>query len=206
MNSKNLGKMSRGPNRVALTRRDVIVGVATAALLASSPAILAVTSRKSRGKRATATSTTYSLRRYMAACAVLGDGRLLVTGGYDKPPDKSSGGLVLNSALIFDPSRGQWFDAAPMAIPRARHAAVSLADGTVAVLGGLSTNPTASVEIYDPRTNTWSVASSLAHPRYDHCAFVDGSYVYVLGGIAQSVLSSIEVFEMGSGTHLPPRI
>jgi N-acetylneuraminic acid mutarotase len=185
--------MARGPDK-GLTRREIIGGAAVIALVAASPVAQAIGPRKRRGQTR-ATPIGAPLRRYMAAAAGLGDGRILVTGGYDKPWGNEQEPSALNSAVIFDPASNTWSAAAPMGSPRARHASVSLADGRVAVLGGLGMNPTGSVEIYDPRTNTWERAASLKQPRYDHTATSEGGIVYVMGGSSNTMLSSLETYD-----------
>lgn len=128
----------------------------------------------------------------MAASAVLGDGRILIVGGYDKPMMPGAKASPLCSAVIFDPRTNTWFEAASMRLPRARHSAVALEDGRVAVLGGVGITPTASVEIYDPMTDTWAAGDSLAQPRYDHSAVRDGDLIYIFGGSSQGMLSTVE--------------
>lgn len=63
------------------------------------------------------------------AGALLGDGRVLITGGYD-PTDAKK-------ALIYDPAAGgSWVVAPSMSHARGRHAAATLTDGSVLVVGG----------------------------------------------------------------------
>jgi N-acetylneuraminic acid mutarotase len=133
------------------------------------------------------------MARYMAAAATMGDGRILITGGYDRPAGPGAAPQPLSSAMIYDPASGQWTSAAPMGLPRARHAAVALSDGRVAVVGGISIQPTGSVEIYDPRTNKWTAGGALAQPRYDHAAAASGQEIVVMGGSSQTMLGSVEV-------------
>ncbi len=177
-----------------VSRRDLLAGAAAVAVAVASPVVLAApVAKRAKGQEASPTGT--PLRRYMAASAVLGDGRILVTGGYDRPLAENATPSPLNSAMILDPRTGKWSNAAPMRSHRARHAAVALLDGRIAVLGGLGMNPTASVEIYDPRTNTWEAGIPLAQPRYDHSAVIDGTNIYVLGGSSNSMLSSTEIYQ-----------
>lgn len=85
-----------------------------------------------------------------------------------------------------------------MKVPRARHAAVTLADGRVAVLGGVHTRPTASVEVFDPAAGTWTGGGEMALPRYDHMAETDGYSIFVMGGSAQGMMSGVETFMLGA--------
>lgn len=193
---KKSDRMTRAPSvRGTLSRREVLAGAAIAALAASIPAAIAAPAGKVRRARRGSTTMNAPPRRYMAAAAALGDGRILVTGGYDRPVKGDIPPFALNSALIYDPSNDRWSVATGMANPRARHAAVSLPDGRVAVLGGMGMNPTASVEIYDPSTDTWSAGAPLGQPRYDHAAAVCGKQLLIVGGSSQSMLSSHEIYD-----------
>jgi hypothetical protein len=184
---------TRGPSR-GITRREVIAGGAIAVLAASAPAAFAQPAGK-RKDQAKLNAVGSPLRRYMAAAAVLGDGRLLISGGYDRPWKGEAHQMPLNSAVIYDPANDSYSQAAPMALPRARHAAVALSDGRIAVLGGMSLSSTASVEIYDPRSNTWETGPPMQQPRYDHAAAASGGAVYVMGGSSATMLASLEIYD-----------
>lgn len=181
-----------------LSRREVLVGAAAAALAASVTTASAKTQRAAM--RAQTRQANAPVLRYMAAAAVLGDGRVLITGGYDQPVTGRNMPNALSSVVVYDPASGEYASAAPMRVARARHAAVQLRDGRVAVIGGVGTNPTASVEIYDPGSDTWTVSSPLAQPRYDHVAVYDGNSVLVFGGSGQSMLASVETVYPGGVT------
>lgn len=131
----------------------------------------------------------------MGAAAPLPDGRILVSGGYGRPW-KDVPPSALNSVQIYDPRSGRWESAAPMMLPRARHSAVALSDGRVAVIGGINLNATSSVEIYDPRRDTWESGPALAQPRYDHSAVEQNGQIYVFGGSGQAMLASIEILHL----------
>lgn len=189
-----------------LTRRDVLVGAAATALLGGASSAVAAASRARRQPSAPLLAASLSANRYMAASAVLADGRILIAGGYGRRWTEGSSISPLSSVVILDPNSGQSYSVAPMVVPRARHAAVTLSDGRVAVLGGVGINPTASVEIYDPRTNRWQSAASLSQPRYDHSAVFSGGAIYVLGGMSLSGVSGFEVLypELGSASAMRP--
>lgn len=180
-----------------ISRRQLLAGAASAALVAGSPFVLAGGVRSAPKRIARAPGTSQPSRRYMAATVALPDGRVLVTGGYDRPWDGGKAPRALSSAAIYDPSNNSWSAAAEMHIPRARHAAVVLPDGRVAVLGGMATQATASVEIYDPHEDKWLAAEPLAQPRYDHGATTDGGAIYVIGGSSPATMLSVEVRQIG---------
>jgi hypothetical protein len=183
--------------RPGLSRREVLVGAAAAVIAAGTGSVAAASpGQRARHERTMANGA--PVLRYMAAAAVLGDGRVLITGGYDRPFDGGSGPTALASAVVYDPVTGQYRSVTPMRVPRARHAAVPLQDGRVAVLGGIGIVPTASVEVYDPDSDSWHVSTPLAQPRYDHVAVTDGTTVFVFGGSAQGMLASAESVTPGS--------
>ncbi len=189
-------KKPRGPDAPGISRREVLVGAAATALLATTASVAA----QQRGGDVRQTPTVAPARRFMAAAAALGDGRVLVTGGFDQPFKYGESPRALNTALIYNPRTGEFTSAAPMKVPRARHAAVALRDGRVAVIGGTSQQPTSSVEVYDPATDTWINSQPLAQPRYDHVAVYDGDNVYVIGGTSLSMVSSVETVYPGGTT------
>jgi hypothetical protein len=202
---KKAENVPREANGGGLTRRQIIVGAAAAALATRVSIAGAAQSKQLRSLSRVGTGRT-PMRRYMAAAAALGDGRVLVTGGYDRPLSATSTPSAVNTAVIYDPRSGTWSPVASMSVPRARHAAVTLADGRVAVLGGIAINPTSSVEIYDPQTDSWSVGTPLAQPRYDHTATSVGSDVYVLGGSSETMLTSVEVVRPGADSGRMPKL
>lgn len=81
------------------------------------------------------------------AAAVLGDGRVLTSGG-----DSAAG--LLSSANLYDPSSDSWSSVAPMHHPRRGHSSTRLLDGRVLILGGSDSGLT--FEVYDPSSNSWS--------------------------------------------------
>ena len=175
-----------------LTRRQLLAGTAATAL-ATAFAGKSAASSPGRGSKRNLSSQVKAVRRYMAAAAHLGDGRILMAGGYDRPWNGDKAPMPLNSAVIYDPRTDTWNEASPMKVPRARHAAVTLPDGRVAITGGYGLSPLSSVEIYDPRTDTWSTSQPMIQPRYDHSAVSDAGAIYLLGGSSHTMLGGVEV-------------
>jgi hypothetical protein len=83
------------------------------------------------------------------------DGRVLVTGGKTGLSYQQD---YVRTAEIFDPATGAWSPASAPPSQRKDHAAVTLADGRVFVVGGF--DPTSGIaktaELYDPACDTWS--------------------------------------------------
>lgn len=84
------------------------------------------------------------------AAVLLGDGTVLVAGGY-------AAGTYLSSAEIYSSTSGVWRSAASMNAPRALHSVTLLQDGRVLATGGINQfGVQGSNEIYDPKTNIWT--------------------------------------------------
>ncbi len=90
---------------------------------------------------------------------VLSDGRVLVTGGRGGPPVQCTSGPCLDragtplaSVEIRDPKTGDWQQAAPMSVARARHVAILLQDGRVLAVGH------GTAEVWSP-SGVWKTVS-----------------------------------------------
>jgi hypothetical protein len=117
---------------------------------------------------------------FCADVASMADGRFLVVGGtswYNEPGDgidrghgfPADVGAVelqgLRSARIFDPSRNDWEQVAPMKYSRWYPSEVTLPDGRILVAGGSTKlikstqgSQVRRTEIYDPAARTWTEA------------------------------------------------
>jgi hypothetical protein len=124
-------------------------------------------------------------RGFGATLTVLGDGRVLVTGG---------GANVGTTAELYDPATGTFSPTGSMNVARgALASATLLPDGRVLLVGGLIPNAsdpaappeaTDTAEIYDPETGTFTAVGSMASPRYWHAARLlsDGTVLVASGG------------------------
>jgi hypothetical protein len=95
--------------------------------------------------------------RFWSAAVLLGDGRVLLVGGYG-PSTYSA------AAEILDPATLTWTAAAPMNVAREWPMIARLPGGRVLVAGGLDGTPngtaggaTMTAEVYDPATNAWTL-------------------------------------------------
>jgi Kelch motif len=157
-----------------------------------------------------------SRARNNATASPLVDGRVLVTGGYDRKvvslpnPDQQPFCCLridltaLATSEIFDPKTRTWSVAGNLGHARYGHQAVTLRGGLVLVVGGedqWEDSPTylASAEIFNPSTGTWAGAGDIGAPRNDFSltALADGRAL-LAGGVAAdgvSVLRSTLLFD-----------
>lgn len=144
---------------------------------------------------------------YMSA--TLPDGRILVIGSaYTEFRAGSAGTASTTSGVsasceLFDPTTESWSDAGTAIEARLWGKAISLEDGRVLVLGGLSrggNGPASSTaEIWDPGTKRFSVAAPMKTARYRLAATrLDSGKVLVAGGNDAS--ASTEVYDPKTNT------
>ena len=130
-----------------------------------------------------------------ATAVPLPDGRILITGGAD------SNGVPQGSTEIFDPSTGQFSQAAPMNVPRASHAAIVLTTGDVLVTGGLTTGGGFSdtAEIMNSQTGSWTlleVSLETGLAKHTMAALADGNVLIVGGESTSGPVLSLLLFKV----------
>jgi Kelch motif len=97
--------------------------------------------------------------------------------------------LCVLAITVFAEGCTNWTLTGSMAVPRFRHTATLLLDGSVLVAGGTDgTNVWNSSERYNPVSGKWTVAASMQFPRVAHTAtrLLDGR-VLVVGGLQDVV-------------------
>src|SRR5258705_13674285 len=88
----------------------------------------------------------------------LGDGRVIVIGGYNNTE------LALATVELYDPATKQWSAGPALAETRKDQTATLLADGRVLVAGGQSFDPATTswsplgAIMFDPKTSKWARA------------------------------------------------
>ena len=148
--------------------------------------------------------------RVFATGSLLGDGRVLVTGG-------GAGSLFLpvpsSTCDLFDPLTRTVLATNPMANLRALHTATTLDDGRILIVGGVTDllgTVTATCEIFDPQSLTWTATAPMSFPRSGHTAtrLQDGrilvaggtsTYTGTLGTILTSSRNDGEIYDPTTG-------
>lgn len=114
-----------------------------------------------------------SLSTANAYCiAVVLDGKIFLTGGYD-------GHQTHSRVECYDPSCDSWTSITPMLSARSLHASCAFG-GKLFVFGGLEA-PT-SAECYDPATGQWTELAPMPEPRIAHGCAVWEDSILVCGG------------------------
>lgn len=102
------------------------------------------------------TATLPPVSREPGAAARLGDGRVLVVGGVERPREELEGHPDLpptDVAELYEPSTDSFRVTTPMLAARKLPIAVTASDGSVYVFGGTDER---RAERFDPKTETWS--------------------------------------------------
>ena len=99
---------------------------------------------------------------YWTGQSTLGDGTVLVTGGYWT-------GTSYNTVRSWSPTTNSWTTKASLNGTRRQHGQSTLADGTALVTGGwISNQPSSDVRSYDPSTNAWTQKTSMPATAHGH--------------------------------------
>jgi N-acetylneuraminic acid mutarotase len=117
-----------------------------------------------------------SVGRSYPTLTTLGNGKVLVVGGYD-------GANYQATAELWDPATGAWTSAGSLSGGRRFHTATVLSNGKVLVAGGYDTVDYADAFLYDPATSSWSSAGTMTVARAHHTAtLLPNGKVLVTGG------------------------
>lgn len=117
--------------------------------------------------------------RYKAAAVVL-DGKLFVTGGYDTETHK-----FMDSVEVFDDVTQRWYPVSPLLNGgRAGHK-VEAVNGKLYVIGGWRKFKFLDeVEEYNPLLNKWTIKSKMPKPLAYFGSVVKNEQIYIVGGIS----------------------
>ena len=145
--------------------------------------------------------------RLDSAAVLLGNGKVLVTGGTATVLAGPDWAAPLETAELYDPQTGTFSRTGNMNQARSGHTATVLFDGRVLIAGGdggrgRGTNETA--ELYDPASGTFIPTGPMNHPRELHTATLlkDGA-VLIAAGLPQDASETAEVYDPQSGAFTP---
>ncbi len=145
--------------------------------------------------RASFTATgSMTFAREGQTATLLGDGRVLITGGKN-----ASGELATTE--IFDPATGAFSPTGSMEIARIGQTATRLNDGRVLITGGKNTSgDLATAETFDPARGMFAPTGTMANARVGHTATLlnDGRVLVAGGGTATA-----ELFDSKTGQFTP---
>lgn len=128
-----------------------------------------------------------NVRRALHTAVALPNGTVLVAGGRtcdEAPPTACNFMHRTDSAEVFDPTTGTWTEVGRLTHDRHTTSAALLADGTVLVPAGFSSEGSnRTAEIYDPATGTWRLTASLNQGRARQGAMLlhDGQVLVAAG-------------------------
>jgi hypothetical protein len=129
------------------------------------------------------TSIPVSVDLFCSGQTALGDGRILMVGGYGG----SSTNIGIPSAEIFDPTNNSWTTLPNMNFSRWYPTVTPLSDGRAIVTAGWQTTNHSNAgvpEIYDPTTNKWTDLTTANNP-FETYPFIymlpDGRLIHVGG-------------------------
>ena len=152
----------------------VLISTLTVVVLASAPAHAAIW----------LPTANMNLSRSRHTATLLPNGKVLVTGGIT---GTLTAPAITGTSELYEPGSGTWVFTGSLSIPRSRHTATLLPNGSVLVAGGRAFTglATDAAELYNPTTGGWTLIGRMHIPRDSHTAtlLADGR-VLVTGGLS----------------------
>jgi len=138
-----------------------------------------------------ATTGKMSVTRFFHTATLLGNGKVLVTGGHDA------------SAELYDPASGTFAATGSMSVGRNSHTATLLVSGKVLIAGGQTVNggALATAELYDPTAGTFTPTGSMAAGRTSHTAtlLASGMVLIAGGSTSANATPTTELYDPAKG-------
>jgi len=178
----NTLRSARSDHRATLLQNGQVLLTGGNLRAPSFGAMTTVVERYDADTRSFTTSGSWVPAREGHTATVLGDGKVLITGGFT---DESGD---LDTAAVYDPATGL-FTALPatMTAHRTNHTATALQNGKVLLAGGAFHSGSAqnSAELYDPTTHTFTALGvTMRSRRQAHvAALLPNGHVLLTGGV-----------------------
>jgi galactose oxidase-like protein/Kelch motif protein len=142
--------------------------------------------------------------RQAHSSTTLGDGRVLIVGGY------GSGDVTVALTELYDPATSSFGSAGLLTPSRGMHTATRLSDGRVLIAGGGPASWVTgggpfmvSAVLYDPGTGAFTPTGSMATAREGHTAtLLTNGRVLIAGGsdLVDHAVASAELYDPTTGT------
>ena len=135
--------------------------------------------------------------RHQAQARYIGNGKVMVIGGYTLSNDVLSG-LPTRTTEIIDVVQKRIYPGPAMNVERASFQIVDSLDGVLYAVGGINERgEVGAVERYDPVSNNWTIVGELRVPTWQQaCAFVSEHEILVVAGFGRS---TAELFNVRTG-------
>jgi hypothetical protein len=133
------------------------------------------------------------------AANLLGDGRVLITGGV------IPSWHALQEAELYNPVSDIFATAATMNVARAGHTATLLANGKVLVAGGSYQIGGDSAELFDPATGLFTLTGRMIAARSSHTATLlpNGKVLIAGGNVIGAETATTEIYDPATGLFTP---
>jgi hypothetical protein len=143
---------------------------------------------------------TMTVTRAEHTATLLGNGKVLLAGGYSGPSSTGSFSSS-SSAELYDPATGTFTAAKSMTTVRSGHTATLLNDGKVLLVGSYYTTTQGS-DLYDPVTGIFSPTGRMTTTmRSGHTStLLSSGKVLVVGGVDNDYLASAELYDPTTAT------
>ena len=175
-------RSARSDHRAALLQNGQVLLTGGNLRAPSFGAMTTVVERFDGGTSSFTTTGSWLPAREGHTATVLGDGKVLITGGFTEESDD------LDTAEVYDPATGLFTAlTALMTAPRTNHTATALQNGKVLIAGGAFHSGSAqnSAELYDPATHTFTALGvTMSTRRQAHAAaLLPNGQVLLTGGL-----------------------
>jgi Galactose oxidase, central domain len=137
-----------------------------------------------------------SVERTNHTATLLGDGRVLITGGDDRRAP------VFGTAEIFDPSTDVFTLTGNMVMARRAHTATPLKNGKVLLAGGDGANGNipSTAELFDPATGEFSPTGNMTASRsFQTATLLSDGRVLLAGGDTSGATATAELYDPLTG-------